>query len=78
MKHSTRETTDHLLNLHEECNERLNDQINALVIYIENFSEASKIDVNTAEHLSDNIKEWMNLYHSWINNSLDAILETLK
>lgn len=78
MKHSTKEMTDHLLNLHEECNERLNDQINALVIYIENFSEASKIDVNTAKHLSDNIKELMNLYHSWINNSLDAILETLK
>lgn len=78
MKHSTKEMTDHLLNLHEECNERLNDQINALVIYIENFSEASKIDVNTAKRLSDNIKELMNVYHSLINNSLDAILETLK
>lgn len=76
MKESTREAIDSLLDLNDECSEHLKDNISAMIIYIENFSKVSKVEIETVENLSKNIKEWMSLYHHWIEVTLDSLVKS--
>lgn len=76
MKESTKEVIDSLLDLNNECSEHLKDNINAIAIYIENFSKVSKVEIETVKNLSKNIKEWMSLYHHWIDVTLDSLVES--
>lgn len=77
MKKSTKEAVNSILELHEQCDERLGDLLNALLIYIENFSAASKIDSATVQNLTSKVKDFMNSYHLWMGNSLDDLVSTL-
>ena len=77
MKQLTEEAIDNILSMQEECDEQLFERINKLLVYIENIKKFNKDNLHEAKLYANEIKDWMNSYHLFINNFVDSLINTL-